>query len=182
MAYKRRRGSFSRQRRGSSRPQSSRPQSLIRMSSVPRSVLPSSPRLPALSQQSRISLRSGASHFSAASSSRDQDVIRAYDETEAEIQEREDADELNEIIMAIEMTKRGSIGCAYYIAREQKLWLMEDIKMAGFEVVDTLKVHIQPTVVLISTRCEEKLEVHLGKEARGIDRGDDASMFVSSKR
>jgi DNA mismatch repair protein MSH5 len=150
------------------------------MSSVPRSVPPSSPRLLALSQQSRISLRPGASR-SAASSSSDQDVVRAYDETEAEVQEREDSDALNEIIMAIEMKERGSIGCAYYIAREEKLCLMEDIKMAGLEIVDTLKVQVQPTVVLISTRCEEKLEEHLGKESRGIDRGDDASMLVFFK-
>lgn len=84
--------------------------------------------------------------------------------------------------MAIEMKERGSIGCAYYIAREEKLCLMEDMKMAGLKIVDTLKIHIQPSVVLISTRCEEKLEEHLGKEARGIDRGDDASLFVTPSR
>lgn len=182
MAYKRRRagsGTSSLRRQGSSRPQS---QSFNRMSSVPRSVPPSSPRLPPLSQQSRISLKPGTSRLSAGSSSRDQDVIRANDETEVEIQEREDLDALNEIIMAIEMKERGSIGCAYYIAREEKLCLMEDMKMAGLKIVDTLKIHIQPSVVLISTRCEEKLEEHLGKEARGIDRGDDASLFVTPSR
>jgi DNA mismatch repair protein MSH5 len=100
-------------------------------------------------------------------------------ETDAEIQEREDLDTLNEIIMAVEMKERGPVGCAYYIAREEKLYLMEDIKYAGLEIIDTLKIHIQPTIVLISTRCEETLEEHLGKEARGIDRGDDASKFVS---
>jgi DNA mismatch repair protein MSH5 len=94
------------------------------------------------------------------------------------VQEREDLDALNEIIMAVEMKERGSIGCAYYIAREEKLCLMEDIKMAGFEIVDALKVHVQPTVILVSTRCEEKLEEHLGKEARGIDREHDASKFL----
>ena len=151
------------------------------MSSVPRSIPPSSPRLPPLSQQSRISLRPGNSRVSAELSSRDRDVIRALDETEVEIQEREDLDVLNEIVMAVEMKERGSIGCAYYIAREEKLCLMQDIKMAGLEIVDTLKIHVQPTVVLISTRCEEKLEEHLGREARGIDRGDDAIKFISSR-
>ena len=146
------------------------------MNSVPRSIPPSPTPI---SQQSRISLRC-SSFRPAPSPSRDEGAIRAHDvETEAEIQEREDLDRLNEIIMAAEMKERGSVGCAYYIAREEKLYLMEDIKYAGLEIVDTLKIHIQPTVVLISTRCEETLEEHFGREARGIDRGDDASKFVS---
>ena len=45
------------------------------------------------------------------------------------------------------------------------------------DIVDTLKLHAQPTVVLISTRSDEKLEEHLSKEARGIDRDDDSSML-----
>jgi len=77
--------------------------------------------------------------------------------------------------MAIEMKDRGSIGCAYYIAREEKLCLMEDMKMGTIETVETLKIHVQPTVVLISTRCDEKLEEYLGREAHSIDRGDDES-------
>jgi DNA mismatch repair protein MSH5 len=182
MAYKRRRANSGTSSRAiaSRRETPSRPQSLSRMSSVPRSIAQSSPRLPPLSQQNRISLRPSGFQPTA-SSSRDEDVIRAQNvETEDEILEREDLDALNEIVMAVEMKERGSIGCAYYIAREEKLCLMEDIKMAGLEVLDTLKIHVQPTVVLISTRCEEKLEEHLGKEARGIDRGDDASKYISS--
>ena len=50
--------------------------------------------------------------------------------------------------------------------------------MAGLEIVDTLKLHANPTVVLISTRSEEGLENHLSRDARGIDRGDDASTFL----
>ena len=46
------------------------------------------------------------------------------------------------------------------------------------EVIDTLKIHAQPTVVLISTRSDERLEMHLSREARGIDRGDLASEFI----
>jgi DNA mismatch repair protein MSH5 len=84
---------------------------------------------------------------------------------------------MNEIIMAVEMKERGTVGCAYYVAREATLYLMEDIKMAGLETIDMLKLHAQPTVILISTRSEEKLEEHLGREARGIDRGDEASKF-----
>jgi DNA mismatch repair protein MSH5 len=82
---------------------------------------------------------------------------------------------MNEIIMAIDLRDRGTIGCAYYVVREEKLCLMEDIKMARLDIIDTLKFHVQPTVILISNRSDEKLEEYLSREARGIDRGDEAS-------
>jgi DNA mismatch repair protein MSH5 len=91
---------------------------------------------------------------------------------------REDADAMNEIIMAVDLRDRGTIGCAYYVAREEKLCLMEDIKMGGLGIIDTLKIHVQPTVILISNRSDEKLEEHLNREARGIDRGDEASKYI----
>lgn len=82
---------------------------------------------------------------------------------------------MNEVILAVDMRERGTLGCAYYIAREEKLCLMEDIKMAGLDLIDTLKLHAQPTLVLISTRSDERLEEYLAKDARGIERGDEAS-------
>jgi DNA mismatch repair protein MSH5 len=88
---------------------------------------------------------------------------------------------MNEVIMAVDM-RSGTIGCSYYIAREEKLCLMQDIKFGGLDIIDTLKLHAQPTRILISTRSEEKLEEHLSKEARGIDRGNEASMSLSPAR
>jgi DNA mismatch repair protein MSH5 len=86
---------------------------------------------------------------------------------------------MNEIIMAVDLRDRGTIGCAYYVARNERLCLMEDIKMGGLDIIDTLKIHVQPTVVLISNRSDERLEEHLNKEARGIDRGDEASKYIA---
>ncbi len=127
-----------------------------------------------LPHQNRISLRPNSSYTSSAY--RDQDVVRTpVEEPDAEIQAREDSDAMNEVIMAVEMRDRGTIGCAYYIAREEKLCLIEDIKMAGLNIIDTLKLHAQPTFIIISTRSDEKLEKHLHKDARGIDRRDEAS-------
>lgn len=102
-------------------------------------------------------------------------------EPEDDIQRREDADSLNEIIMAINMKERGTLGCAYYIAREEKLCMMEDIKMAGLDIIDLLKLHAQPTVLLISSRAEEDLEDYLLREARPIDRGDEDSKLCIAK-
>lgn len=89
-------------------------------------------------------------------------------EADDEIREREDADALNEIILAVDMRERGTLGCAYYVAREEKLFVMADLKLAGLDVVDTLKLHASPTVVLISTKADELLEDHLMKEVKEI--------------
>jgi DNA mismatch repair protein MSH5 len=147
-----------------------------RVGSVTRSLNEiSSPTLPP-TKQKRVSLRPPASHITSNSSSvAGLDEQFEDSETEGDVQRRENADSLNEIIMAIDMKERGTLGCAYYVAREEKLCLMEDIKMAGLDIVDILKLHAQPTILLISSRAEEELEDHLVREARPIDKGDDDS-------
>jgi DNA mismatch repair protein MSH5 len=47
-----------------------------------------------------------------------------------------DADALDEIVMAVDMRERGTVGCAYYLAREGKLYFMEDVKLGGVETVE----------------------------------------------
>ncbi|CZS90681.1 related to MSH5-meiosis-specific protein [Rhynchosporium graminicola] len=172
MPYKRRRlGSEALSQQSSS----SRLQAFSRLGSVPHSITASSPAASFLPRQSRLSLRAPDSTPSVVSSQRDRDVVRAgVFESEAEEQARENSDAINEVIMAIDLKDRSTIGCAYYTAREEKLYLVEDIKMAGLDMIDTLKLHVQPTVILISTRSDERLEVHLSKEARGIEQGDEA--------
>jgi DNA mismatch repair protein MSH5 len=179
MAYKHRRlGSGS----SSQAPSSSHPQKFSRLSSVPRSSHASSPALPALAQCTGVSLRPSSSQTLVNSPPRDENVVRGeIIESDAETQLREDADAMNEIIMAVDLRDHGIIGCAYYIAREEKLCLMEDIKMAGLDIIDNLIIHAQPTVILISNRSDEKLEEHLSQEARGIDRGDEASKSILSQ-
>ena len=180
MAYKRRRlGVGTASWHPSSPTKSFRSESMSGIGEVPRSAWSSSPRLPALPQQRIFTTRMSSICAPDVLPNREEDGPQIYGaETEAEIQEREDSDELNEIIMAIDMKDRSTIGCAYYVTRDEKLCLLEDIKTAGVDVIDTLKIHAQPSVVLISTRSDERLEEHLRQEARGIDRGDEASEFV----
>ena len=45
-------------------------------------------------------------------------------ENDAEVKEREDSDRLDEVIMAVEMRDRGTVGCAYYLPREQTLYMV----------------------------------------------------------
>ncbi|KFY12425.1 hypothetical protein V491_06792 [Pseudogymnoascus sp. VKM F-3775] len=153
--------------RRSTKAQFSRQGSVLRTS-----LPPSSPVLPKLVSAKRTSFGLSTSHANNGSSSLSRISNHAPEiESEAEVQDREDADALNEIIMAIDMRDRGTLGCAYYIAREEKLFLMEDIKLSGLDIVDTLKLHASPTVVLISTKSDDALEDHLMKEAKDASRG-----------
>jgi DNA mismatch repair protein MSH5 len=181
MGFKRRRlsskASSSQQPTSSSQP-SSRPKPFARLASVTRSIPLSTPSLPAHPRQSRLSLGPPSS-LSPASRFRNEDALPL--ETDAEIQAREDSDEMNEVIMAVDMRDKSTVGCSYYNPREEKLYIMQDIKMAGLDIVDLLKIHAQPTLMLISTLSEDKLEEHLSKEARGIDRGDEESTLYTLK-
>ncbi|KAL8902299.1 MAG: hypothetical protein Q9192_000035 [Flavoplaca navasiana] len=57
-------------------------------------------------------------------------------EPDTDINEREEDDSLNEVVMAIDLRDRGTVGCAYYIAREEKLYMMHDISSGGIETVE----------------------------------------------
>ncbi|KAB5579927.1 muts domain V-domain-containing protein [Coniochaeta sp. 2T2.1] len=81
----------------------------------------------------------------------------------------DDNDALNEIIMAIEMKDNNTIGCAYYVAMEETLYLQEDIPMAGIEIVETLLLQAQPTTVIISNRAPEKMAKYLEAHAQDLD-------------
>lgn len=49
-------------------------------------------------------------------------------------------DTLNETIMAVDLKPRGTVGCSYYVARDETMYLMEDIEFGDVEVVDSCKL------------------------------------------
>ncbi|KAH6615072.1 muts domain V-domain-containing protein [Boeremia exigua] len=75
-------------------------------------------------------------------------------------------DTLGEIIMAVDMTPRGTIGCCYYIAQEERLYFMEDVQLGDINVIDTLKGFVDPTVILISSKVDDTVIDHLDPEAK----------------
>ncbi|KAL8755038.1 MAG: hypothetical protein Q9184_004921 [Pyrenodesmia sp. 2 TL-2023] len=109
-------------------------------------------------------------------------------ERDAEINEREEDDSMNEVVMAVDLRDRGTVGCAYYVAREQKLYMTEDVRFGGIEVIgmcmapfpapttsaDTksVKLHAQPTVVLLSTRVDESVDTFLKPNRRTEESAD----------
>lgn len=48
----------------------------------------------------------------------------------------EEEDLRNEVIMAVDVKEKDSIGCCYYEAREEKLYLMEDVRLGGLGLLD----------------------------------------------
>ena len=65
-------------------------------------------------------------------------TIPQHDNVESRLtDDDEETDEWeNEVIMALEMKERGSIGCAYYTARDEILHFFSETKMADMEIVD----------------------------------------------
>ncbi|KAI0197764.1 muts domain V-domain-containing protein [Astrocystis sublimbata] len=83
------------------------------------------------------------------------------------------ADAMSEIIMAIDMRDRGprgsTLGCAYYVVLDETLYLLEDVAMAGIDLVETLLLHAQPTTVLISARAPEPLSQFLTRGSQDVN-------------
>ncbi|KAK6958086.1 hypothetical protein Daesc_000879 [Daldinia eschscholtzii] len=126
--------------------------------------------LPQHPQRRRLSLRPPSSQIPSNNSTHpeDDDNSRVDD-----VLSDEDADALREIILAIDMKENGSLGCAYYIAIDETLFLLEDIAMSGMDLVETLLLHVNPTTVLISARAPEKLADYLARGAQGVDGNRD---------
>lgn len=98
-----------------------------------------------------------------------------------DIHSEEDDDAVNEVIMAIDMREHGSrgssLGCAYFVALEQTLYLLEDVAMATVDLVETLLLHAQPTTVLISARAPEALAQFLERGSQDVNGNRGETLF-----
>jgi len=56
---------------------------------------------------------------------------------EQEEQADEDADALGEVVMAVDMSKNGTLGCAYYVAQDEKY------ETTSFHLVDHAESPLQ---------------------------------------
>ncbi|KAI1214055.1 muts domain V-domain-containing protein [Annulohypoxylon truncatum] len=138
----------------------------------------SSPQLPPHPQRQRLSLRPPSSRASSDNSGRRQG--NDDDSCLEDVLSSEDADALGEIIMAVDMRDNGNLGCAYYVAIDETMFLLEDVPMSGIDLVETLLLHVNPTTILISARASEALAGYLTKRVQGVDgnQGDLRSAFI----
>lgn len=57
------------------------------------------------------------------------------------------------VFMALHIKDRGAVGCAYY--KDETLFCMDDIRTGGLDMLETLKLEILPTIVLVSPRIHQ---------------------------
>jgi DNA mismatch repair protein MSH5 len=73
----------------------------------------------------------------------------------------DDSDEsLNHIIMALDIKERGAVGCAYYVAREERLFCMEDYPRGGLETMDKRKIVWQCAEMTTDDRSKSRHSAH----------------------
>ena len=60
-----------------------------------------------------------------------------------------DMETLQEVVMAVNLTDRNSIGCAYYVARDEKLYFMEDVRLGGPDIIDACESRSSPDTLLV---------------------------------
>ncbi|KAI1995454.1 hypothetical protein LOZ51_003280 [Ophidiomyces ophidiicola] len=83
-----------------------------------------------------------------------------------------EGDDICQVVMAIDMKDRGTVGCSYYVAEQKILFIMEDITFGGLDIVETrsvirpsryafvaVKLDIEPTVVILSTRADQDAQI-----------------------
>lgn len=87
-------------------------------------------------------------------------------------------DDSGEIVMAVDIKEKGTVGCCFYIAREERLGILSDIQFGGKDFIDMckfallkhglfpadqltmpVKLEINPTTILTSTRAEEAIMI-----------------------
>ncbi|KAF2639892.1 hypothetical protein P280DRAFT_402438 [Massarina eburnea CBS 473.64] len=78
----------------------------------------------------------------------------------------DNGDALSEIIMVVDLQRRDIVGCSYYVASDETLYFMEDVQCGGADIVDALRVYIDPTIVIISTKTDDVVSHKLDPEGR----------------
>ncbi|KAI4754544.1 hypothetical protein E4T52_13305 [Aureobasidium sp. EXF-3400] len=87
---------------------------------------------------------------------------------------------LDEIVMAVDMKPRGTVGCAYYVAAQEKLYFMEDIELGGPDIIEarelsSVKTFIDPTIILVSSKLDDTVLDKLDPERRNMGDGDSTA-------
>lgn len=80
--------------------------------------------------------------------------------------------------MAIDMKDNGTLGCAYYVAAEESMFLLEDVAMAGVDVAETLLLHARPTTVLVTSRTPQPLFDVLKQGCQELDASDQSKKII----
>ncbi|KAI4729264.1 hypothetical protein E4T49_02943 [Aureobasidium sp. EXF-10728] len=75
------------------------------------------------------------------------------------------------------MKTRGTVGCAYYVAAQEKLYFMEDNELGGPDIIEALKTFIDPTIILVSSKLEDTVLDKLDPERRNTGGDGDSTAY-----
>jgi DNA mismatch repair protein MSH5 len=56
--------------------------------------------------------------------------------------------------MSVDMTPRGTVGCCYYVAKDEKLYFMEDIQCGDVDVIDCRELFLTQHQVFLLTNSQ----------------------------
>lgn len=87
------------------------------------------------------------------------------------VRNEEANEDLDQVVMAIDRQQKGTIGCAYYVAREEKLYCLQDVINGNPDTIETcefrmlrvtalawltpsVKLDVRPTMILLSPRVD----------------------------
>ncbi|PWY89766.1 DNA mismatch repair protein Msh5 [Aspergillus heteromorphus CBS 117.55] len=88
--------------------------------------------------------------------------------------ERSIDDELEQVVVAIDMKESGTVGCSYYSAQEEKLYLLGDLRYSRAETIESLILQTKPTVLLISPRVDHNSL----QERRATEQDSDTHSYL----
>ncbi|PLB43783.1 DNA mismatch repair protein Msh5 [Aspergillus steynii IBT 23096] len=83
-------------------------------------------------------------------------------------------DVFDQVIVAIDTRDSGTVGCSYYSAREEKLYMLGDMQSSGTDIIDTIIFQTKPTVILASPRVEY---LH-GQGRLGLDIDESSDSYL----
>lgn len=49
-------------------------------------------------------------------------------------------DDLGEVVMAVDIKEKGTVGCCFYISREDRLGILSDVQFGGKTLIDMCKL------------------------------------------
>lgn len=86
--------------------------------------------------------------------------------------EREpESEPAEEIILAVDVRGNNSMGCAYYSTQSHALHLLNDMQSIGMDVLGSLVVQIQPTMVLTSFQAPESVVEFFDQDSQSAENG-----------
>ncbi|KJR82623.1 DNA mismatch repair protein MSH5 [Sporothrix schenckii 1099-18] len=81
------------------------------------------------------------------------------------------------VYMALEMKVNGTVGCAYYVSDTATVYLQDDTRVVGLELVESLLFQVRPTSIIVPSRAQGALVDlldHLAGDNTDTGLGEDA--------